>query len=1570
MAAPPVVSTAAIGITYSVQGSIFGSSRGQAAIFLADVFKALGATVTLVCSGTVGGMWWDDAAGLEAGCQLVRAADASGLDLLIDVDAAMSPTLRRQAAKRAVGLLRGRVLFAEMEQSSYLQQNLVRNMEGLSAVWIWDALNEEADVGALRVLFGGLPVVRVPFVWHGGIIENYRRLAGLAEAEAEAPPQCSVEAALTPKQEKPFIIRIAEKNTGSTSSAIVPLMGAVAAVRDGMNVGRVIVYNGKVMRDTPFYKSNIEPNVECPVEYVGRERYVDWLEERDMPAVVLTHTRFVPFRVGQLDLAYLGLPFVHNSVVLRDLGAGVYYEGNSMTDMVGAVRGALTGVLSASVGKWLSSWTVEAGRERWQEVLTAVLSTEAVPVKQETLSATSLPSAQSGLTKAQPLSTAPVDDNKAGSPLTIGFTDMWEGFNPASNFFLDLIATKVPSARGIAGWQGADILICGPFGTNHVGATCPKVFFSGENVPLPEGDKSISLFLSSEPCEDARHARLPIWMLFLKWFDKSYENPVGLPVEAAASTHPIPYEARKHDFSFVVSNPTNEHRNEFFLALSKKAAVNSAGALFNNIGGPLHSLYGGGGGGDVAKHEFLQGHKFNICFENSAAPGYVTEKLLHAKMAGCVPVYWGDGSWAAKDFDPDSFLDVTGLSLADAVAATLSLAADPVAAAAMAARPALDADRLAAAKRQLAAVAERIVGLVGDAAIADSSTDSVKPITIPSPLFVSYATEQYVASISHNAVALERQRQHIPKLRYRVYLGDDVAAESRASLAARFPWLELTALPVDRPTPFPDFWEPGHFGWKLWLLATLATDETLKDSLVVYTDAGAQWLGLPDLFLYKGYTAGACMVLCHDQINLHWCSEKMVDAMSVTEAELAAHQTLAGFHAFRPCSPLAAKVYTEALAWGSKRDVLVGKGFAGLLPNGQPFGHRHDQSILSVLCLRHGVPTVMNTDFINERSLRLTALERKPVYLHRGQPVGHRRPLPSIDDVWMINLDRRPDRWASWAGEYPDLATVTHRFPAIDGKKLDLTAAVRNFFYGNDFIWKKAVTAVALSHIILWCQLAAEKDPIDRYLILEDDVRFRDPGWAAVWERAAAAAPPDAELLYLGGILPGNRVAYDSCLDPVNEVWATIKPNPYFTADGSLAPVFHFCAYSYVLTKAGARKLVAALAAGCRTSIDHFLGGIGLRKYVMRDLMATCFQEDDPVYQRSEFDNFKRVDSFDSDIWNNVDCWTAEEVAALGPVAAPSLQGLVGEVGARQPTHQITRSVLGMLPAVANGSRAAATVFCKSVTEAEAMPEVAWLRRLGFNFKLAGVEEMTGAFSSQPTWILIHRPHITYWEKTCREWDAVGRSFCVIHLADEAEKDSLAIYELSHCRRVFRNYCRAELPAATKVTVLPLGVAVTASPTAPGIPFASRTLTWAFHGTDWFGRSKTLSALAPYQPNDLHLTPTWKDPAASSPAAHAAALATAKFTPILRGNNFETFRLYEVLEAGSIPLYVRTEGDTAYWTWLREKLSLIELPTWETATKAIDYFLVNPAKAEEYRTGLVGQWAAWKREIGDLFIKI
>jgi hypothetical protein len=46
-----------------------------------------------------------------------------------------------------------------------------------------------------------------------------------------------------------------------------------------------------------------------------------------------------------------------------------------------------------------------------------------------------------------------------------------------------------------------------------------------------------------------------------------------------------------------------------------------------------------------------------MAFENTYKTGYVTEKFLQAKTAGCIPIYWGD-SYVLSDFNPDCFIYV------------------------------------------------------------------------------------------------------------------------------------------------------------------------------------------------------------------------------------------------------------------------------------------------------------------------------------------------------------------------------------------------------------------------------------------------------------------------------------------------------------------------------------------------------------------------------------------------------------------------------------------------------------------------------------------------------------------------------------------------------------------------------------------------------------------------------------------------------------------------------------------------------------------------------------------------
>jgi len=44
------------------------------------------------------------------------------------------------------------------------------------------------------------------------------------------------------------------------------------------------------------------------------------------------------------------------------------------------------------------------------------------------------------------------------------------------------------------------------------------------------------------------------------------------------------------------------------------------------------------------KHKTLKQYDFNLCFENCDEDGYITEKIFHALIAGCVPLYWGGGT--------------------------------------------------------------------------------------------------------------------------------------------------------------------------------------------------------------------------------------------------------------------------------------------------------------------------------------------------------------------------------------------------------------------------------------------------------------------------------------------------------------------------------------------------------------------------------------------------------------------------------------------------------------------------------------------------------------------------------------------------------------------------------------------------------------------------------------------------------------------------------------------------------------------------------------------------------------
>jgi alpha(1,3/1,4) fucosyltransferase len=59
------------------------------------------------------------------------------------------------------------------------------------------------------------------------------------------------------------------------------------------------------------------------------------------------------------------------------------------------------------------------------------------------------------------------------------------------------------------------------------------------------------------------------------------------------------------------------------------------------------------------KLKILQRYRYNLAFENTLWPWYVTEKIWHPLLAGCLPIYWGNGSTIYEAFEADSFIDAS-----------------------------------------------------------------------------------------------------------------------------------------------------------------------------------------------------------------------------------------------------------------------------------------------------------------------------------------------------------------------------------------------------------------------------------------------------------------------------------------------------------------------------------------------------------------------------------------------------------------------------------------------------------------------------------------------------------------------------------------------------------------------------------------------------------------------------------------------------------------------------------------------------------------------------------------------
>jgi len=218
--------------------------------------------------------------------------------------------------------------------------------------------------------------------------------------------------------------------------------------------------------------------------------------------------------------------------------------------------------------------------------------------------------------------------------MKISFTDFWQyprSFDPNNNFLIHLIRS-IRDDVIVTSPSEADVIIYTIFGNEHRMYNCKKIFFSGENLRpnYDECDYSITYDFDDY---GGKNVRIPLWVHYIDWFRVgSYDNPEYLiPEEYLYTENKFSIKPKSKFCSAVYSNPIG-NRNEVSNILSSYKMVERFGKVHDN---KLPD-------GERYKMDIISDYKFNICFENSIHPGYYTEKLLHAKVAGCIPIYYAD----------------------------------------------------------------------------------------------------------------------------------------------------------------------------------------------------------------------------------------------------------------------------------------------------------------------------------------------------------------------------------------------------------------------------------------------------------------------------------------------------------------------------------------------------------------------------------------------------------------------------------------------------------------------------------------------------------------------------------------------------------------------------------------------------------------------------------------------------------------------------------------------------------------------------------------------------------------
>jgi len=148
------------------------------------------------------------------------------------------------------------------------------------------------------------------------------------------------------------------------------------------------------------------------------------------------------------------------------------------------------------------------------------------------------------------------------------------------------------------------------------------------------------------------------------------------------------------------------------------------------------------------------------------------------------------------------------------------------------------------------------------------------------------------------------------------------------------------------------------------------------------------------------------------------------------------------------------------------------------------------------------------------------------------------------------------------------------------------------------------------------------------------------------------------------------------------------------------------------------------------------------------------------------------------------------------------------------------------------------------------------------------------------------------------------------------------------------------------------------------MPLPFRDIHWSFAGTNWQNRSALMKPLTDSKLNyKCKFLAKWNDLSGLSEADYLDEMRHSIFVPCPGGQNPETFRFYEALESGCIPLVLKTAENEQWFRWVSEKIPLVALGNWDDGLRIMMNLLSNPARLELYRERVLTGWLDWVKEL-------